>query len=38
VRPGKGIHVVYDRRLTNYAIFAYTIDGRQIFRAPRRPR
>src|SRR5262249_53347645 len=31
VRPGKGIHVVYDRRLTNYAIFANTIDGRQIF-------
>ncbi len=34
VRPGKGIHVVYDRRLTNYAIFANTIDGRQIFIEP----
>jgi len=34
VRPGKGIHVVYDRRLTNYAIFASTIDGRQIFLEP----
>jgi glycerol-3-phosphate dehydrogenase len=34
VRPGKGIHVVYDRRLTNYAIFAYAIDGRQIFLEP----
>jgi glycerol-3-phosphate dehydrogenase len=34
VRPGKGIHVVYDRRLTNYAIFATTIDGRQIFLEP----
>ena len=34
VRPGKGIHVVYDRRLTNYAIFANTIDGRQIFLEP----
>ena len=34
VRPGKGIHVVYDRRLTNYAISANTIDGRQIFLEP----
>jgi glycerol-3-phosphate dehydrogenase len=34
VRPGKGIHVVYDRRLTNYAISAKTIDGRQIFLEP----
>jgi glycerol-3-phosphate dehydrogenase len=34
VRPGKGVHVVYDRRLTNYAIFANTIDGRQIFLEP----
>ncbi len=34
VRPGKGIHVVFDRRLTNYAIFANTIDGRQIFLEP----
>ncbi len=34
VRPGKGIHVVYDRRLTNYAITATAIDGRQIFIEP----
>lgn len=34
VRPGKGVHVVYDRRLTNYAIMAKTIDGRQIFVEP----
>jgi len=34
VRPGKGSHVVYDRRLTNYAITAHTIDGRQVFIAP----
>jgi glycerol-3-phosphate dehydrogenase len=34
VRPSKGIHIVYDRRLTNYAITARTIDGRQIFVAP----
>ena len=34
VRPGKGIHVVYDRRLLNYAVAAQTIDNRQIFVAP----
>jgi len=34
VRPGKGIHIVFDRRLTNYAITAKTIDGRQIFVEP----
>jgi glycerol-3-phosphate dehydrogenase len=34
VRPSKGIHVVYDRRLTNYAIAARAIDGRQIFVEP----
>lgn len=34
VRPGKGIHVVFDRRLSNYAITATTIDGRQIFIEP----
>ena len=34
IRPGKGIHIVYDRRLTNYAITCKTIDGRQIFVEP----
>lgn len=34
VRPGKGVHVVYDRRLTNYGISATAIDGRQIFVEP----
>jgi glycerol-3-phosphate dehydrogenase len=34
VRPGKGIHVVFDRRLTNYAISAFAIDGRQMFLEP----
>ncbi len=34
VRGGKGIHIVYDRRLSNYAIVARTIDGRQIFLEP----
>lgn len=34
VRPGKGIHVAFDRRLTNYAIAATSIDNRQIFIEP----
>jgi glycerol-3-phosphate dehydrogenase len=34
VRPGKGIHVIFDRRLSNYAIVAKAIDGRQIFIEP----
>jgi glycerol-3-phosphate dehydrogenase len=34
VRPGKGIHVVYDRRLSNYGVISETIDGRQVFVYP----
>jgi glycerol-3-phosphate dehydrogenase len=34
IRPGKGIHVVLDRRVTNYGIVSETIDGRQIFVYP----
>ena len=34
VRPTKGIHVVFDRRLSNYAIAAKAIDGRQVFVEP----
>ena len=34
VRPGKGIHLVYPGRLTNYAIAAQAIDGRDIFICP----
>jgi glycerol-3-phosphate dehydrogenase len=34
VRPGKGIHVVLDRRITNYAILSEAIDGRQVFLYP----
>jgi glycerol-3-phosphate dehydrogenase len=34
VRPGKGIHVIFDRRLSNYGILSRTIDGRQIFVEP----
>lgn len=34
IRPGKGIHVYLDRRLTNYAVVATAIDGRQVFLLP----
>lgn len=34
IRPGKGIHVVFDRRLSNYAIAVDAIDGRQVFLEP----
>ncbi len=34
IRPGKGIHVFFDRRLTNYAIAVRAIDGRQVFLEP----
>ena len=34
IRPGKGIHIVLDRRITNYAVVATAIDGRQIFVFP----
>jgi glycerol-3-phosphate dehydrogenase len=34
LRPGKGIHVVFDRRVSNYAVIAKAIDGRQIFSMP----
>jgi len=33
-RPGKGVHVVYDRCISNYAIITEAIDGRQMFIAP----
>lgn len=34
LRPGKGIHVFFDRRLTNYGIMTRAIDGRQVFLIP----
>lgn len=34
VRPGKGIHIGYDRRLSNYAIVCEAIDGREVFLMP----
>jgi glycerol-3-phosphate dehydrogenase len=34
LRPGKGIHVFLDRRVTNYAIATKAVDGRQVFLLP----
>lgn len=34
VRPGKGIHVYFDRPLTDVAIVTEAIDGRQVFVLP----
>lgn len=34
LRPAKGVHLVLDRRITNYAIMAKAIDGRSIFLMP----
>ncbi len=34
IRPGKGVHVFLDRRLTNYAIITSAVDGRQVFLMP----
>jgi glycerol-3-phosphate dehydrogenase len=34
IRPGKGIHVFLDRRLTNYAVLTQAIDDRQVFLMP----
>lgn len=34
IRPGKGIHVYYDRRLANYAVTVQAVDGRSVFVLP----
>jgi len=34
IRPGKGVHLIFDRRISNIAIFTFAIDGRQIFLMP----
>ena len=34
LRPSKGVHVAFDRRLSNYAVLAKAIDGRSIFLMP----
>jgi len=34
LRHAKGVHVTFDRRISNYAIMAKAIDGREIFIMP----
>jgi glycerol-3-phosphate dehydrogenase len=34
LRPGKGVHLTLDRRLSNYGIICNAVDGRQIFIYP----
>ncbi len=34
LRPGKGVHLIYDKRLTNFAVVANAVDGRQVFAMP----
>ncbi|MCB9506198.1 MAG: glycerol-3-phosphate dehydrogenase/oxidase [Myxococcales bacterium] len=34
IRPGKGVHLVFAGRVTNYAVIFTAIDGRQVFICP----
>jgi glycerol-3-phosphate dehydrogenase len=34
LRPGKGVHLIYEKRLTNFAIATEAVDGRQVFLMP----
>ena len=34
LRPGKGVHLIYEKRLTNFAVIAQAVDGRQVFMMP----
>ena len=34
MRPGKGVHLALDRRLSNYGIICKAVDGRQMFVMP----
>jgi glycerol-3-phosphate dehydrogenase len=34
LRPGKGVHLIYEKRLSNFAIITSAKDGRQIFVMP----
>ena len=37
LRPAKGIHVVYDRRISSFGISAEAIDGRELILVPHGP-
>lgn len=34
LRPGKGVHLTLDRRVSNYGVVCQTVDGRDIFVMP----
>lgn len=34
VRPGKGIHLVFDGRISDFALVGFAVDGRQVFIEP----
>ena len=34
LRPAKGVHLIFGRRMTNHAVVATAIDGREIFLMP----
>ncbi|HEV8321713.1 MAG TPA: glycerol-3-phosphate dehydrogenase/oxidase [Myxococcota bacterium] len=34
LRPGKGIHLVYDRRLSDYGLVTTAVDGRELLMIP----
>jgi glycerol-3-phosphate dehydrogenase len=34
MRPGKGVHLTLDRRLSNYGVICAAVDGRQMFLMP----
>lgn len=34
VRPGKGVHIVYSHRVSNYGVVMMGVDGRQMFLMP----
>lgn len=34
LRPGKGVHLVYEKRLTNFAVICNAVDGREVFVMP----
>ena len=34
LRPGKGVHLIYEKRLSNFAVVMTAVDGRQIFVMP----
>jgi len=34
VRPGKGVHLVFDARVSDYCLVTFAVDGRQVFLMP----